>query len=1086
MANYILKISGSNEVINMIEWNGSGSLIAPDGYTFELLSNSSSFTSSIFTSSQSNFEFYDGRLSGTFSGEIVGSVLINGKTLNEIIHESNYGELILINNADVGIISQSNSFFVTQSNIKLPLLNVDQYKQNTYYTTLNKIVDENISNYIISFKQKENPNLKIQYLATNTEITSSGTSSYFNITTMPLDSSSYNTLSYEEFLKDYDLYYRNWYVDFDLGYGYGVGKFYGEFTGDINSDSATFNDLDVSGSINLSGSLLLNGNKIEKVISNTTPYGILQYKYAEPDTSSIYGWDRYAGPYQFTFDSGNFWTSSKTTRVQMNFYNWPTEFDPDYPTVHPYNNNNVHDNFISYLSKMVEIIGSNQVDTNIVFTSIKYPDTKKVFKIKDVKYYVPTLTSSNTADANSNWFLDQYQLIWDMGDVITEFSNARIRTETVMGIPGIAVSPKEKYTNIIDGETGNVIIQDVKDLITNSYYQFSVNTVDPIYNADNVKQRTNFLLSQYDLEVEEIFSSTGSLDPAFFPSPQTIPMDGELFGINFEWTPTTKRKKIEFVTGSKDIIVPDWVEKITLACVGAGGGGGGGASGYAHTGSAPFLDIDNTFRDVFIENSITGTEGNYTPRQDTYFGHEFVTGGGGGAGGCVAIETITGNDAKNARGKSLSLTIGLGGDGGSGSSYFDDVVALNEANSTVIDESLPEYRAWKVWLEVFNGPIGFNSFPGTSFKQGAVGIISPFGELYNGKSGTDTIAVLDNKIVTRAQGGNGGTAGFALKSYFAPYHRLTENGVTRPTAFAFVPGGANDGTTNVGSEIRIGGAGGYGMSMPSAVKQPNITGNTTKKYPKIDDFSYKAANAPNFVWGEFDSSETNVSAWVLPYGNTNRYVTSGTEYLKYKKTGYNITDTSVPLGGGGGVGASYEGIDQRDISVYSSDLQNYGFNKWYGKDYTIPNDYFKKTSNLISSSIRIGLGGNTLEEKDSIIDITDDFGVNHKWEFSIGRSGGHGGYGSYGLWVDDANQSPWSYDGNPLKNLLPQSGSDFPISYPNAPSYLAQAATGGGGGAGGYVLNYEDKYRIDDEELYPTRGQNGARGGNGFAIVVFE
>ena len=132
------------------------------------------------------------------------------------------------------------------------------------------------------------------------------------------------------------------------------------------------------------------------------------------------------------------------------------------------------------------------------------------------------------------------------------------------------------------------------------------------------------------------------------------------------------------------------------------------------------------------------------------------------------------------------------------------------------------------------------------------------------------------------------------------------------------------------------------------------------------------------------------------------------------------------------------------------------------------------------------MGGNTLEEKNPIIDITDDFGVNHKWEFSIGRSGGHGGYGSYGLWVDDADQSPWSYDGNPLKNLLPQSGSDFPVSYLNAPSYLAQAATGGGGGAGRYVLNYEDKYRTDDEELYPTRGQNGARGGNGFAIIVFE
>jgi len=854
----------------------------------------------------------------------------------------------------------------------------------------------------------------------------------------------------------------------------------------FNINSASFHQvyvsgaIDLTGSINLTGSLLIDGKKIENILSNATPYGMLQYKYSEPDTSSIYGWDRYAGRYQFTFDSGNFWTGSKTTRVQMSVVNWPTEFDPDYPNVNPYGSLNYSGNFINYLSKMVEIIKLNQINTTLNFTSVKYPGTKKVFKIKDVKFYTPTFTGSNTFEYNANeWNLDSYRLTWGMGDSITEYTDASFPTYFYNGIELPSLDWHEKYSIFDDPTQWEYAI----DALSMQRQRINPSLFYPGYDPENVNTVVNFeVFSQYDLEVEEIYSSTDSNDPAFSPT-DPIPLEGDLFHIDFDWTPVEKKKKIYFVTGSTDITVPDWVNSINIVCVGAGGGGGGGASGYAHTGSAPFLDELQDYRDVFI-NAIDGTAGNYTPRQDTWFGHEFVTGGGGGAGGCVSIETITGNDAISARNTPLSLTIGSGGLGGSGSSYLNDIVALQEANP--LNDFYPEYRAWKVLEEIMNGPLGLTSFPGIAFKQGAVAIISPYGELYNGKPGGDTIAVLNNKIVTRAQGGNGGAAGFALKKYFSPFHRLSESALTKSTGFAFVPGGANDGTTNVGSEIRIGSAGGYGMSMPTAIKKLNTTKNPVKPYPIIDKFSFKAANAPNFEFGNFDTNETAVDAWRLPYANIKRFVNVGDEHLKYKKTGYLISDKSVPLGGGGGVGASYEGIDQRPVSVYTSDIIRYGFDKLYGMPYTIPDDYFQYTSNIISSSIRLGLGGKTLEEKDPLIDILDDVGIRHKWEFSNQFSGGHGGYGSYGLWVDTSGEDPWSFDGNNLENLLPQSGSDFPLSYANAPNYLAQAASGGGGGAGRYVLNYEDKYRTDNESLYPTRGQNGARGGNGFAIVVFE
>ena len=87
MSLYLLKISGSNEVENIFEWNGSGSLTAPSGYVFELYT-SASVTS---YSSSTALELFGGSFAGLFTGELSGSILLNGKTFDEVINETKYG-----------------------------------------------------------------------------------------------------------------------------------------------------------------------------------------------------------------------------------------------------------------------------------------------------------------------------------------------------------------------------------------------------------------------------------------------------------------------------------------------------------------------------------------------------------------------------------------------------------------------------------------------------------------------------------------------------------------------------------------------------------------------------------------------------------------------------------------------------------------------------------------------------------------------------------------------------------------------------------------------------------------------------------
>jgi hypothetical protein len=545
---------------------------------------------------------------------------------------------------------------------------------------------------------------------------------------------------------------------------------------------------------------------------------------------------------------------------------------------------------------------------------------------------------------------------------------------------------------------------------------------------------------------------------------------------------TNKRKTITYVSSTTDITVPCWADKITVYAVGAGGGGGGGASGYAHTGSTSYMGI---LGPEIFSTIAEGTPGNYTPKQDSEIGHEFVTGGGGGAGGCVVITTLKGDSVITNRDKKMTIFIGDGGEGGSGSSYLNDVVAKKYLDSTNASPYLSEHNAWKVVESVYGRSL--QSDP-TNELDFSTAVISPFGELYNGKPGSDTMVFLDGKKIVQAQGGNGGTAGFSLKAYFPPFH-LTCDVPDHIPANVFVPGGANDSTSNFpkNAEIRIGGPGGYGVSMPTLFQSNPYTSNFEDRY-EISAKTFFANVAPDIPFAiyakrdhvrniqgsvtyapEINNLSENLSKTFLPYGNTTRKVSYRSEHLKYSSNGNILPEKPAPTGGGGGVGATYKGLDQRSFELYND------FREAMQRQ-PLDENILQLWSNKVTGSISYGFGGVSLFN-DYLINDIDENGITYQWPTGSWDVyyGGSGGYGSYGINTDNTI-TEWA--GNPVINGSPSSGLFFAIE--------EAAGYGGGGGAGRYVLNYEDKYRTDNEQLYPTRGQNGANGQDGFCIIVFE
>ena len=242
MAEYILKIIDTEEIVSTFEWDGVGDLEAPFGYEIELLTDEItqfvSYTASLLDSSSMNTEesLFIGDHRGTFFGDILGATIF-GKPISNLINSTEYGtldRLIQINNSYT-LANTSSWFNILDEDVIL----LSGNNHNTEYSrSLAEIVNTNKSNYVLKLKSNTTPSEKLEYLVKNTHFSDIGEYGIYELNVVPIKSKVF------EYFQTIDLDggTETWHIDFDFNTyentGSFTGSFFGNFDGFLNGTSS--------------------------------------------------------------------------------------------------------------------------------------------------------------------------------------------------------------------------------------------------------------------------------------------------------------------------------------------------------------------------------------------------------------------------------------------------------------------------------------------------------------------------------------------------------------------------------------------------------------------------------------------------------------------------------------------------------------------------------------------------------------------------------------------------------------------------------------------------------------------------------
>jgi hypothetical protein len=324
MSKYLLKVSGSNQIVNVVDWDGIGSLIAPSGYEFEpFVTESVDFINYFEEYTEETIEKLYGELEGKFTGELTGSITINGKTFQQIINETPFGEMRITDNFNINSVSSSNSFFVSGSTISLPKYN---NTSETYELFFDNIIRNDVKNYKITFNKTSNPNEKISYIISDTEIINDDGFEYIKLSIN--SENGYNVVATQSilnpttpnnfFYRDEHSSHENYYVDFSLPTDLHVGKFFGESTGSYTGS--------------FEGNFFVGNEKIDEIFKIAPkPCTILKYNestiYTTPPQIGDGGINPQGGYFVFDKDTsinGDYgndsWEIVKPTKIRVNLY----------------------------------------------------------------------------------------------------------------------------------------------------------------------------------------------------------------------------------------------------------------------------------------------------------------------------------------------------------------------------------------------------------------------------------------------------------------------------------------------------------------------------------------------------------------------------------------------------------------------------------------------------------------------------------------------------------------------------------------------------------------------------------------------
>ncbi len=1211
MASYIFKKIGTQEITTIFDWDGSGSLEAPSGYTIELQTNEEtqfiSYTASFLDSSSINIENsrFIGEHRGTFSGDLSG-VTYNTETFEQIINATEYG---LLSRATSSY--NSPELFETSSWFKIAddsTILMSGYNESTEYSrSMAEAFNNNKKNYVLTLKSNSLPPTKLEYVVKNTIFSDVGGYGVYQLDVVPLKESikevQYNQIPYE-----YDwntAIGESWNIDFDFNTYENTGSYTGSFDGD----------------------LFIKGEKVEEVFK-TAPRECGTLKYSETSLNSreldtSYGLLPGLGFFEFDLETspngplGNDqWKLTKPTKVIL-----------------PLIISGVTSQQIDYEGKMFAIIEDRLAWSRITLNQLKgFEGAFKEFEILTMRYIEKRWDGALQTERyyEKNWGDKDFTEVGVSQDWLN-YPNVPFFDRIgyfIAEIKQIRPTTLANYTFApINGDEFRVCLA-VKEYRKEITVITSAKKYAVPYWADKVTIyavgagggggggawgyphiQTIQSLSQYLVRT----TSTKPLNYKDIPLYDNDPLNYlfvEQYGVERNYDhdfnlidPDTHGIGFEFVTGGSGggggtVVISEFNTKelpqgtILSVIPGVGGDGGVGVDHYDMVDILEKVDggdestfwFDNTVpsaipfamekkiedderfgtRSGFLKGIITGYHKLNTNRNGFWYKYSGdlnleVGGFTRNYNGTDYVEQSI-STLKNTNVGDLKLT--LVRQIGSPTSYelldyYDSKANINDENSWIVDVAdwllgdlyNPNEQEFSFSnVHKISSPIGlqFKWFShGWSFnKKISESNAKP---KYHGKSGGDTRVYLEGtgQLLIKAEGGIGGVAGYGVRARFDdlqndnkdeisaasmdqhPRIRFNSNivGMNPTNPETYVIPGSGVSKDSKGKKIYRGGNGGFGIHMScatepmgdpsSAIKPTGVVGATSiyAKAPDIvsptstgiswDDTSYlkytgveidgiihspsrqiKSTDdgySPYYTINPLEAELIDLALRVN-YDSSKGTHGNNSKYVSPADTG----EYSFP-GGGGGVGANWQGLDTRvvtdspfikyealnvkgTVAIESTNPTTYKpFINYSLTNGTFSDQFFISRANEIQSNIKIGFGGTNLIHA-NLIDDYDSDGVRHT--IPIG-SGGRGGYASYyKIAYKDGTSEPIATNAQ-WNNTLPEDVSN-------------RFGVGGGGGAGVYLKKFQDKNLVGIDQTIPTKGQDGANGARGVVVIVAE
>lgn len=257
MSTYILKVSSSGEYVNKIQWDGISPITISPSHVLELYDYTSSAYIPFSSESMYNVPAIQEQATvNVFSGRLEDPILLNGKPIKRLFTDTNDGVLQLISGSQGDLISDTSGSFILDdfdntNNIFMSLYNYDLESQLYYSSSISRIIDNNITDYILNLNHEL---VKYSYLVKNTEITSSTSGSYLKLDVEEIYKKSNKVNETPSSFTHQQLINFAWDVDFDLGDNAQVGDFYGNFYGSVTGTGTGSFTGSFTGSAQLTGS----------------------------------------------------------------------------------------------------------------------------------------------------------------------------------------------------------------------------------------------------------------------------------------------------------------------------------------------------------------------------------------------------------------------------------------------------------------------------------------------------------------------------------------------------------------------------------------------------------------------------------------------------------------------------------------------------------------------------------------------------------------------------------------------------------------------------------------------------------------